>query len=360
MKAIVVNRGIVNRVANLATGKSIGKGAKLENPPKPTISETEILVKVHAVAINPIDCKFVDFIAPSGSLLGCDFAGIVADVLAGSIASRTWKIGDRVAGFVQGGVGPERGAFAEYVKAEEDLVWRIPAEISDEAASTYGIPAATAMQALNVYLHVPWAEEVDKEGKIDTGTPIFIYSGSTAVGLFAIQVAKKAGCVVVATASPHSFDLVKSYGADYVFDYRSPTAIRDIKTKFPTISRALDCYSEGNSSQFCSEIIEGNGDKIITLLETKIKVPTIKTQSIMSFQLLGHEFAWLPPIGPKFPVSPLERAALARFYRYLHIFAKELKAPPLTVLDGGYDSIMEGIDRVRGGKVSGSKIVVMI
>ncbi|KAH6698185.1 chaperonin 10-like protein [Leptodontidium sp. MPI-SDFR-AT-0119] len=93
--------------------------------------EKEILVKVHATALNPIDCKFIDFIAPSDNLLGCEFAGVVADVVAGSAASRTWKIGDCVAGFVQGGVSQERGAFAEYVKAEDDLVWRIPAGVKD-------------------------------------------------------------------------------------------------------------------------------------------------------------------------------------------------------------------------------------
>ncbi|KAH6716404.1 putative ToxD-like zinc binding oxidoreductase [Leptodontidium sp. MPI-SDFR-AT-0119] len=335
MKALVANRGILIRSANLLAGKSIGKGVKVEDISKPTISEKEILVKVHATALNPIDVKFIDFIAPSGSLLGCDFAGVVADVVADSAASRVWKIGDRVAGFVQGGVSQERGAFAEYVKAEEDLVWRIPAGVSDEAAGGQG-------------------------GKVDTGSSIFIYAGSTAVGLFAIQIAKKAGCTVVATASPHSFDLVKSYGADHVFDYRSPTAAKDIKKAFPTISRALDCFSEGNSFKFCTEIIQGNGDKVITLLETKTKVPGVKSQMIMSFQLLGLEFAWLPPIGPKYPVSPPERAALARFYRYLPSLAIELKPPPLTVLNGGFDDIIEGLDRLRGGKVSGSKLVVKL
>ena len=358
MKALVANRGILNRSVNLLAGKSIGKGIKVEEISKPTISEKEILVKVHATALNPIDFNFIDFIAPPGSLLGCDFAGVVAE--AGSAASRTWKVGDRVAGFVQGGVSQERGAFAEYVKAEEDLVWRIPAGVSDEAASTYGVPAVTAMQALHLHLNVPWAEEVEKEGKTDTGSPVFIYAGSTAVGLFAIQIAKKAGCTVVATASPHSFDLVKSYGADHVFDYRSSSAAKDIKKAFPTISRALDCFSEGNSSKVCAEIIQGNGDKVITLLETKTKVAGVNPRMIMSFQLLGQQFAWLPPIGPKYPVSPTERAALARFYQYLSSLAKELKSPPLTVLNGGFDDIMEGLDRLRGGKVSGSKLVVKL
>ncbi|PVH81266.1 GroES-like protein [Cadophora sp. DSE1049] len=359
MKALVANRGILNRSVNLVAGKSIGKGVKEEEIPSLSISDNEILIKVHATALNPIDFKFIDFIAPHGSLVGCDFAGVVAET--GSFASRTWKVGDRVAGFTQGGVSKEHGAFAEYVKAEGDLVWRIPEGVSDETASTFGVPAVTAMQALHLHLNVPWAEEVDKEGKKDTdGSPIFIYAGSSAVGLFATQIAKKAGCTVVVTASPRSFDLVKSYGADHVFDYRSPGAAKEIKKAFPNISRAMDCYSEGNSTKFCAEIIEGNGDKVIALLETKTGVSSVKSQMIMSFQLLGREFAWLPPIGPKYPASPTERAALARFYGYLFTFAKELKSPPLKVLNGGFDDIIEGLNKIRRGEVSGSKIVVKL
>ena len=131
----------------------------------------------------------------------------------------------------------------------------------------------------------------------------------------------------MSTASPHSFDLVKSYGADHVSDYRSSSAAKDIKKAFSNISRGLDCFSEGDSSKFCAETIQGNGDKVITLLETKTKVAGVKSQMIMSFQLLGREFAWLPPIGPKYPASPTEWAALACFYKSLCSLAKELKTP---------------------------------
>ncbi len=64
MKALVANRGILNRSVNLLAGKSIGRGAKVEEVSKPTISPKEILVKVHATALNPIDFKYIDFIAP--------------------------------------------------------------------------------------------------------------------------------------------------------------------------------------------------------------------------------------------------------------------------------------------------------
>jgi NADPH:quinone reductase-like Zn-dependent oxidoreductase len=356
MKALVANRGILNRSANLLSGKSMGKGVKIKEVPKPTISDNEILVKVYATALNPIDFKFIDFIAPLDSITGCDFAGVVAEV--GKIASGTLTVGDRVAGFVQGGVSKDYGSFAEYVKAEGDLVWRIPEGVSDEEASTYGVSAVTAMQALNLHLDIPWADEVENEGKTDKGSPVFIYAGSSTVGLFAIQIAKKAGCTVVTTASPHSFDLVKRYGADNVFDYRSATAVQDITKAFPDITRALDCFSDSGSIQFCAQVLKNKGGKVITLLEAKAKTPGVEVQMIMSFQLLGRAFAWLPPIGPKYPVSPSDRKALARFYASLFSLSKELKAPPVTILERGFEGVFEGLDRLRAGKLSGSKLVV--
>ncbi|KAL1625212.1 Zinc-binding oxidoreductase alcohol dehydrogenase [Neofusicoccum ribis] len=355
MKALVTDRGILNRFANLASGKSIGTGAKVKDVPKPSISGHEVLVSVRATALNPIDYKFIDFIAPSDAIVGCDFAGEIAEV--GKDAAKTWKVGDRVAGFVQGGI--DRGSFADYVKTEEDLLWRIPPAMSNEEASTYGVSAVTAMQALNVHLAVPWADEATERGESGKAPPVFIYAGSSTVGLSAIQIAKKAGCTVVTTASPHSFDLVKRYGADRVFDYRSATAVKDITEAFPDITRALDCFSEGGSTEFCAQVLKKKGGKVITLLDTgKAKVPGVEVQMIMSFQLLGRAFAWLQPIGPKFPVSPEERKALVRFYASLSDRVEDLKPPPIEVMDGGLSGVLKGLDRLRAGKVSGCKLVV--
>lgn len=100
MKALMARRGILNRSVNLLASKSIGKGVRVEEIARPTLAVKEILVKVHATALNPIDVKFVDFIALPGSLLGRDFAGVVIETGGGAGASRKWQVGDRVAGFV--------------------------------------------------------------------------------------------------------------------------------------------------------------------------------------------------------------------------------------------------------------------
>lgn len=357
MKALITSNGLLTRSANLFTGKSSGQGVREANVPKPTISDHEILVKVSATSLNPIDAKFIDFIAPSGAVAGCDYAGVIEEI--GNNAPSKWKVGDRVAGFVQGGIDQVRGAFAEYVKVEADLAWKISDGVSDEDAATYGIAAATAMQALHLHLDISWDNAPEVGDKI-TGAPIFIYAGSSSVGLFAIQLAKRAGLMVVTTASPHSFDLVKRYGADEVFDYHEPTAVESITKAFPNIAKAIDCFSEGKSTQFCAEVVQKQGGKVITLLDSKSGVTGVKVEMIMSFQLLGQPFSWLPPIGPKYPASPTERAALVQFYIDLTELAVQVKPPPITLIEGGFHGIIEGLNRLRAKQVSGSKLVVKI
>jgi NADPH:quinone reductase-like Zn-dependent oxidoreductase len=365
MKALISNHGLLSRIPNILLNKSTGSIPAIREVPIPTLAPNDLLIKVHTVSLNPIDVKFIDFIAPANSSLGCDFAGVISSI--GSEVTGTWKTGDRVAGFVQGGLSTEYGSFAEYVKAESDLVWKIPESISDEDAATWGVSGVTAMLALNRHLGVLWLDRDGKPqqqaqntttGPSDESSPILIYAGSTSVGLFAIQLAKAANLTVITTCSPHSFALVKSYGADAVFDYRSSTAVQEITTSYPNITRALDCISVGTSTDFCARVLSEKGGKVITLLPTKTSISGVEVQPIMSFQLLGKAFAWLPPVGPKYGASATDRAALVKFYANLNGLSRKIKAPPVTVLERGFPAVLEGLDRLRAGKVSGSKLVV--
>ncbi|KAJ0383237.1 hypothetical protein COL922a_010883 [Colletotrichum nupharicola] len=343
MKALVTNRTIATRVFILSTGKSVFKGAHVTETSKPTINDHEILVKVHTVALNPSEFKHIDVISPKGCIVGCDYAGEVVEV--GHSATGTWRIGDRVAGVVHGGLHRDRGSFAEYLKTDSDLVWKIPQSVSDEEAATYGVSAVTAVLAVNVHLGLPWPGE--------PGT------GSTSVGLFAIQLSKLAGYTVVTTASPHSYELVKRYGADHVFNYRSHTWIQEVTTAFPDISLAFDCFSKGGSGPSIANVIKSQGGKIVTLPDQgDSKVPGVKYDMIMLYTVFGREFAWLPPIGPKFPIDIEHRQALARFYAILPQIQTSLNPPPIKVVDGGIEVLLESLDLLRQGKVSGSKLVV--
>jgi NADPH:quinone reductase-like Zn-dependent oxidoreductase len=238
-------------------------------------------------------------------------------------------------------------------------VWGVPQEVSDEEAATYGVSAITAMLALNTCLEVPWIDGGVSQGRRDT--PILIYAGSTCAGLYSIQLAKAAGLKVVTTASPHSFDLVKKYGADDVFDYRSPSAADDIIKAYPNIDRAMDCFSEGASTEFCVKVLGKNGGKVITLLDTgKKSSKGVQIEMILGYSIFDKEFQWLPPIGPSFPRKPSASAALRRFYSTLPDTYKKLRPPPLKKIDDGLVNLTEGLDMLRHGKVSGAKLVARI
>ncbi|KAK7178564.1 putative toxD-like zinc binding oxidoreductase [Paraphaeosphaeria sporulosa] len=359
MKALVTNNNIISRVANLSLGKSFGsKSAQWKEVPIPCISDNEILVKVRAVALNPTDFKHIDVISPPGSIVGCDYAGEVFKV--GSIASKTWKIGDRVAGAVHGGLYPDQGAFAEYLKTDSDLAWKVPDDVEDAAATTYGVSAVTAMQALNARLGLPWLDERTKQPSGEAPT-VFVYAASTSVGLFTTQLAKAIGCKVVGTASPHSFDLVKRYGADAVFNYRDSDVAEQISKQYPNITKAVDCISEGKSAEICDMVIGKKGGRVVVLLPTtKPKVQGVEHEMIFAYTLMGHAFQWLPPIGPKFRAIPSDREALVRFYADLPKFTKTLKPVPVILEAGGMDGILTGLDKLRHGKVSGGKLVVKL
>lgn len=357
MKAIVADQSLLQRVSNFVRKGTSPKAAIVQtNVPVPTIADDQLLVKVAAATFNPTDWKHADFLAPPGSIFGCDFAGTVVKV--GGRALGGWKVGDRVGGFVHGGRYMDCGSFAQYLKIDGDLGWKIPSGVVDEVASSYGVSAGTAMLALNHHLEVPWLAG-KAGGRVDT--PILIYSAATATGLLALQVAKLAGLTVVATASPHSFDLVKKYGADAVFDYRSATAVDEIKRAYPTLDRALDCFSEGGSTEFCAKALGANGGSIVTLLlPVKVKIPNVIVKPILLYTVLGKPFQYFAPIGPKTPASATDRAIGVRLNETLSQMADSFIPPPLQEVAGGLDQAPKGMDQQRKGNVSGKKLFIKI
>ncbi|KAJ6030388.1 hypothetical protein N7499_012803 [Penicillium canescens] len=355
MKALISNRNIVTRFVNLVCSKSVGgQGGQVKDIPIPTISPDDILVKVKAVALNPTDFKHLDFISPPHSIIGCDYAGVVQQV--GSAVKSGWKPGDRVAGAVHGGLFPNKGAFAEYLVVDSDLAWRIPDEMSDTDATTYGVSAVTAMLTLNVRHGLPFIQGDDAALGDEA---IFIYAGATSAGLFHIQLAKAAGYRVVTTASPRSFDLVKAYGASAVFDYNSATVAADVVKAYPKISKAVDCFSEGKSTSVCAEVLRNNGGTVITLLPNgKSSVPGVAYDLVMAYTVFGHPFQWLPPVGPKFEARPADREALVRFYKVLPTITHVLKPIPTVKQKEGFEGIFDGLNKLRAGAVAGGKLVV--
>ena len=182
---------------------------EFEDVEKPTPADDEVLVKVRAASVNPLDWHFMrgsPYImrlgtglgAPNSASMGVDFSGTVESV---GVAVKQFKPGDEV-------FGGKSGAFAEYVTIREDraLVLK-PANITFEQAASVPIAAITALQALR-----------DK-GKIKPGQKVLINGASGGVGTFAVQIAKSYGAEVTGVCSTRNLEMVRSIGADHVIDY---------------------------------------------------------------------------------------------------------------------------------------------
>jgi NADPH:quinone reductase-like Zn-dependent oxidoreductase len=177
---------------------------------KPVPAADEVLVRVEAAAVNPLDWHYMrgtPYIvrllgsglgAPTNPRIGVDFAGTIEAV--GSEVTR-FRPGDDV-------FGGATGAFAEYVtvNAERAVVHK-PANISFEQAASVTIAGTTALQALR------------DTGKLEAGQKVLINGASGGVGTFAVQIAKALGAEVTGVCSTRNLDLVRSIGSDHVFDY---------------------------------------------------------------------------------------------------------------------------------------------
>lgn len=162
-----------------------GKASLVTDRPYPRLRPGFVLVDVKAVALNPTDWKHVDNINTKGCVVGCDYAGVVAET--GTGYSKAWKVGDRICGFALGGnvLEPEDGAFAERVAVKADVQMRIPDSMSFEEAATLGVGVVTCGQGLFQQMGLNLPDQPSTKGEF-----ILIYGGSSATGTLGIQFAK--------------------------------------------------------------------------------------------------------------------------------------------------------------------------
>lgn len=161
--------------------------ANLQAIPMPTLPDDYILVRTVAIALNPTDWTTLDAAGDNGTLVGCDYAGVVVKV--GKAVRKDWKEGDRVAGFSHGGndANPQTGSFARFIIAKADIQFRIPDGTSFEGAAASGVGIMSAGYGLYKELQLP----LPKSSAHQDGRTILIYGGSTATGSIAIQLARQ-------------------------------------------------------------------------------------------------------------------------------------------------------------------------
>ncbi|MFI5166110.1 MAG: NAD(P)-dependent alcohol dehydrogenase [Thermoanaerobaculales bacterium] len=181
---------------------------RYEEVDRPTAGDDEVLIRVRAASLNPLDWHFMrgtpyflrmlaGLRKPKDTRLGVDVAGQVEAV--GRNVTQ-FKPGDDV-------FGSCRGAFAEYACTSESALVVKPNTVTFEQAAAVSVAARTALQALR-----------DK-GRIQPGQRVLINGAAGGVGTFAVQIAKSFGADVTGVCSTRNVEMVRSIGADQVFDY---------------------------------------------------------------------------------------------------------------------------------------------
>ncbi|MFQ5837611.1 MAG: NAD(P)-dependent alcohol dehydrogenase [Thermoplasmata archaeon] len=181
---------------------------ELQEVDKPTVTDGEVLVRVHAASANPLDWHFLrgtplvvriwaGLVKPKRKILGVDVAGRV-EAVGGKVTQ--FQPSDEI-------FGMKSGAFAEYLCVPEDGVVLKPANLTYEEAAAVPVAALTALQGLR-----------DK-GQIQPGHKVLINGASGGVGTFAVQIAKSFEAEVTGVCSTRNLDMVRSIGADRVIDY---------------------------------------------------------------------------------------------------------------------------------------------
>lgn len=189
---------------------------RIEDIPRPETIADQVLVRVHAAAVNRADLDgllpkpgfvrlFLGIRKPRFAQLGLDVAGVVEAV---GPDVKELRVGDRVFADLYTANG---GAFAEYASAPERLFARIPDKMTFETAAALPHAGVLGIQGLRL-----------RDGRTpQSGDRVLVDGASGNVGPFAVQVAKALGAEVTAVASASKLDFVRSLGADHVIDYRS-------------------------------------------------------------------------------------------------------------------------------------------
>lgn len=194
--------------------------------PQPRVSESNMLVQVHRMSLNPTDYKVPEHglvaraVIPVPASPGADYAGTVVVTGSGITA---FHVGDRVFGRLD---KVRHGSLAQYVVVRQGECALVPKGVSLDDASTVGTAGLTAYQAL--------------ARNVKQGDRVFLNGGSGGTGTFEIQIAKALGCHVTTSCSGRNVELCRSLGADEVIDYTRENVSEVLKAKGPVFDLVVD------------------------------------------------------------------------------------------------------------------------
>ncbi|WP_068088888.1 zinc-binding alcohol dehydrogenase family protein [Novosphingobium rosa] len=343
----------------------------------------EIVVRVHAVAVNPMDRLMQtvgDLITPYLAypfVLGSDVAGEVVEI--GEGVTR-FRLGERVLGHAVGSDKARNhaaeGAFQTHAVLLAHMAAPMPEDMPFEAAAV--LPLALSTAACGLFQQDQLALDPPSLAPRRNGKWVLIWGASTSVGCNAVQLAVAAGYQVVATASPANFDYVKSLGASLVFDYRSNSVVADIVAALRghEVAGAL-AIGLGSATASVAILGQCQGKRFVAMatppasfdavpagqgriwrlapvlmrmvagsisLALKAQRRGVRTAMIWGSSLLGNE------VGPMIYEAFLPEALASGRY---------VAAPAPLVVGHGLTHIVQALERQRRG-VSACKLVVTL
>lgn len=343
----------------------------------------QIVVRNHAVAINPVD----RYKQQLGNLMfgwikfpfifGYDLAGEV--VAVGPDVTR-FKVGDRVLGTATGMDKPRNraaeGAFQLFPVVRANMAAKIPDTLSFTAASV--LPLALSTAASGLFAADQLALSLPSAAPVDQGKTVLIWGGSTSVGCNAIQLAKAAGYRVVTTASPANFALVRQLGAAEVFDHHSATVVQDVRRALAgaVVGGAL-AMGDGSVAACFAALRQCKGQRKVAIATFPLAIDslpqrpgrgTILTRVLPAMVMAGASM-WMNSRRTGVAFSVIRGTALADTDLSRVIFADFLPdalqrgafvpAPEPLVVGHGLDCVQAAFDRHRQG-ISARKVVVTL
>jgi NADPH:quinone reductase-like Zn-dependent oxidoreductase len=319
--------------------------SRLMDVPAPTPGLRDILVKVRAAGLNPVDFKFRQgklraILRPKlPFVLGNELAGEV--IAVGSDVNR-FRVGDGV--FAR--VAKDRaGAFAEQACVDEGHAAHMPRDLDFTAAAAVPLAGLTALQALR-----------DELG-VKLGQRVFISGGAGGVGTFAIQIAKWLGAHVTTTASKRGEALVRSLGCDEVIDYTT----EDISKAEGRFDAGFDLIG-GKTLEQMLEIMKP-GTKVVSI--AGVPEPQTAIKDLGGRRALAVVF-WIISYGIR---SRARRAGVSYRYLFMHASGTELaelaelieQGKLKVIVDKTYPfaKISEALAYVESGRAKGKVVVTM-
>ncbi|MBS7564794.1 NAD(P)-dependent alcohol dehydrogenase [Mucilaginibacter sp. Bleaf8] len=234
---------------------------------KPGIQPNQVLVRVKAFSINPMDWKIRkgEMTLMSGSNFpkhtGTDFAGIIEETGSSVIGL---KRGDEVFGVVKNLM--KEGVSAEYVAVPASLIWKKPSDISFPQAASIAVAGTAA------------ATTIQKMGNINPQTTILVNGATGGFGMFLLQLLKQYGANVTAVTSTKGADYAKDWGAKLVIDYTK----EDVLTKKATYDIVID-LSGKMSYKKAKQILKPNA-RFLNPTPKPIEIPTALLSNFFTSQ----------------------------------------------------------------------------